>query len=269
MKISTDLNATIEYPSQIWSWWVTEFPVDYSDIQNRCDSSKLGKKLVSMDDVFGYLLIPENKTTEFEAWGLEVTGHAGIYGKSLLLQNHDTKRYACSSIAMLDKTSEKIAVATFNSPVFGDVFFRWFSTKDHVKDMLITADLYHVADVEKLGTKVDFSEHSWKIYATDILEAHKGRTDENCNSLQIVFDPGNRGRDNAFGDVDTRVGKLKISTDGVKRRYKSLFRDEELVLLPSDLKGQRKLYLVIFESKHKNSFLACAKIRYGDPINAR
>ncbi|KAJ3625819.1 hypothetical protein MTP99_016359 [Tenebrio molitor] len=266
IRIVTDLNATLEYPNQVWSWAVVEFPVDYSELEGRC--ARLGKGLVNLDDVYGYLVLPDNSTSEFSTTELSVNGDAGIYGKSLLLRDLESNRRICATITMVDKTQEKIAVARFNSPVAGNVYFRWFSTKDNHNDMLITTDLYQVANKENNSRTLSLTEHSWKIYVTDILDADKDRND--CNILQLVFDPDNTGKGKALGDVDSRLGKVKISTDRTQNRYKTLYRDEQLILLPSDLTGpQRRLYLVIFERKHEDAFLACAKIRYDHPVNSK
>lgn len=243
--------------------------MDYTQLENRCTDAKLGKTLVNLDNVYGYLMLPDNATSEFTSDELKIVGKEGLYGKSISLGNVDNNRVICASIVMVDKTKEKTAIARFNSPISGNVYFRWFSTKDNHSEMLITSDLYRVADVEKMNQTVDFTEHVWKIYVTDILDT-KDRSEENCNILQIVFDPETRGNGKAVGDIDARLGKVKVSTDYNKRRYKTVFRDSELILLPSDLTGpQRRLYLVIFESKHEDSFLACAKIRYDHPTTAK
>lgn len=136
--------------------------------------------------------------------------------------------------------------------------------------MLITTDLYHVRDVEKHERKVKFTQHSWKIFVTDILDSENDKGENNCNILQLVFDPQIKGEGRAMGDIDKRVGRVKISTDYYRNKYKSFYRDDELILLPSDLTGpHRRLYLVVFETKHQDSFLACAKIRYVHPTNAK
>ncbi|KAB0794972.1 hypothetical protein PPYR_11811 [Photinus pyralis] len=267
IKINTNLNATLQYPNQIWSWSITEFPTDYSHLENRCESSKLGNTLVNLDDVFGFLYIPENMTAEFLTTTLRVGGESGIYGKSLLLRNTESNKLICASIVLLDKTMEKVAVAKFRSPVSGSVFFKWFATKDNDQEMLITTDLYRVS---KTGGSFGFTQHSWKIYATDLLHHDDERIETSCNILQLVFDPNNKGDGLASGDIDTRVGKVKVATNYRRQQYKTLFRDEELILLPSDLTGpQRRLYLVIFDDKHENSFLTCAKIRYETPVTAK
>lgn len=104
------------------------------------------------------------------------------------------------------------------------------------------------------------SAHSWKIYTTDIFDQTADRIEENCNVLQVVYDPQNYGKGNSIGDIDKRVGKLNISEDIQKLSIRQLFRDEQLHLMPADLNGpSRKLYVVIID--HNNDFLACAKIR--------
>lgn len=270
IKISTSLNTTLEYPKQVWSWWVTEFPIDFTELENRCDKYKVGKKLIDLEDTFGYLILPENQTTEYVTDKLQINGPFGLYGKSLLFRNMDTNAIMCSSIVMADKTKEKTAVARFTTPVAGNVFFRWFSTKNNHSDMLIMTDLYHVHNKENFTKTEQFTEHYWKLYVTDILESDNNRHQDNCDILQLVFDPDDRGSGKAFGDIDARLGQVKISTDYNKYKFKTLFRDEQLILLPSDLTGpQRRLYLVLFEKKHKDVFLGCAKIIYDHPVNAR
>lgn len=266
VEIITDLNATLEFPNQVWSWSLVEFPVDYTKIQNRCEN--LGKKILSFDDSFGYLVLPENGTSEFSTSELSISGDKGLYGKSIFLQEIESKRTICATITMLDKKQEKIAVARFNTPVSGNVYFRWFSTKENHNEMLIMNDLYHVANKENHSRLIPHTEHLWKIYVTDILDSNEDSSD--CNILQLVFDPDNAGKGKAIGDIDARLGKIKIATDYNVKKVKNLYRDDTLNLLPSDLAGpQRRLYLVLFERKHEDTFLACAKIRYDHPINAK
>ncbi|XP_019756682.2 uncharacterized protein LOC109535239 [Dendroctonus ponderosae] len=267
--ITTNLEATLEFPNSAWSWYITEFPVDYTRIENRCDREKIGKNLINLDELFGYLIIPDNQSSTFTSSDLTVNGKSGLYGKTILLDEVDTGRKVCASITMLDKTQEKIAVARLNSPIAGNVYFRWFYTKDNHSDMLITTDLYHSQKREVYGKYLDFTEHSWKIYVTDIFD-DSDRSEENCNILQLVFDPENRGEGHALGDVNKRLGKVKVSTNYNRNKYKTLYQDNELILLPSDLNGpQRRLYVVIFEKKHEDVFLACAKIRYEHPVTSR
>lgn len=270
IKITTDLTTTLQYPNQVWSWYVMEFPVDYTELENRCDSSKLGRRLVNLEDTFGYLILPENQTVEYTTPELKLTGPLGLYGKSILLRNVETRRQICASLTMVNKTIERTAVARFSSPVAGSVYFRWFSIGDNHSDVLITTDLYHVRNKENFDKSLDFTEHRWKIYVTDILESDNDRHIDNCDILQLVFDPDDKGEGKGIGDVDERLGKVKVSTDYNRNKYKTLHRDGELVLLPSDLTGpQRRLYLMLFETKHEDVFLGCAKIRYEHSINAR
>lgn len=270
IRISTNLEPTLEHPNQIWSWWVTEFPTDYSQVENRCTSEKLGQKLINLDDVYGYLIIPDNSTSELTTPELSLSGKNSLYGKSILLRNVDTGKYICSSITTVDKTIEKVAVAKFNSPISGSVYFKWFSTKNNDHDLIITTDLYHVSNTDKFEKFGDYTQHIWKIYVTDILNHESESTESSCNILQLVFDPEDKGEGKALGDINERLGKVKVSTNYIKNKYRTTFRDEELILLPSDLSGpQRRLYLVVFDNKHEDTFLACAKIRYEHPVTTK
>ncbi|CAG9760751.1 unnamed protein product [Ceutorhynchus assimilis] len=266
--VTTDLQPTLEFPSSIWAWYITEFPVDYTGIENRCSQDKIGKNLVTLDDLFGYLIIPDNQSSVFNSSDLKLNGRNGIYGKSVLLHEVESGRKVCASITVLEN-KENIAVARFNSPIAGNVYFRWLSTRDNHSDMIISTDLYHSHNKEKYGKYLDFTEHLWKIYVTDIFD-DTDRSEDNCNILQVVFDQDNKGNENSIGDLDKRLGKIKVSTSYHKHKYKTLFYDKELILLPGDFNGpQRRLYLVIFEKKHEDVFLACAKIRYDHPITSR
>lgn len=91
----------------------------------------------------------------------------------------------------------------------------------------------------------------------------------NCNILQNVFDPNNVGVGKSIGDVDVRLGKVKVAAN-TQEKYKTFYRDPELSLLPTDLLGpHRHLYLVIFHPVHEDSFLACAKINHRKPIHVK
>lgn len=260
----------MEFPDQVWSWFINEFPVDYSEVENRCDSLKIGKKLINLEESFGYLVIPDNATTQYKTKDLTFTGLQGIYGKSILLKNAETGREICASIITVDKTKEKIAVATFSTPIAGDIYFRWFATKDNQSEMLITTDLFHVHNKENFTKNSKFTEHKWKLYVTDILESDNERHKDNCDILQLVFDPDDKGDGKGYGDIDVRLGKIKVSTDYNKYKFKTLYKEEQLILLPSDITGpQRRLYVVLFESKHEDVFLGCSKIRYEHSVNAR
>lgn len=246
-----------------------EFPVDYTEIENRCNS--LGESLMSLDDIYGYLILPDNKTSTFDTKELQLTGPKGLFGKSILFTNVENRNQrACASILLIDKQYEKIAIAKFHSPISGDVHFRWLSTKDNKNDVLITTDLYHVRNVEKLNKTADFTNNKWKIYVTDIFNAKTEKLDDNCNILQLIFNPENKANGHAMGDIDNRLGRLKVSTNRNKNQYKMLYRDEALKLLSGDIAGpQRRLYLVIFETKHEDRFLGCARIQYDNPINSK
>lgn len=177
---------------------------------------------------------------------------------------------------------EHIAEAKFRSGIAGSMHFRWLkSEKSFNSDLMIFSDLYHTQDsnryfhsfVKKIFLLIPKfsrhfhkslqSSHSWKIYATDIFDQTTDRIEENCNVLQVIYDPQNYGAGNSIGDIDLRVGQLNVSEDIQKLSIRQMFRDDQLQLLPADLNGpSRKLYVVIYD--HKNDFLSCAKIRQID-----
>lgn len=89
---------------------------------------------------------------------------------------------------------ERIAEAHFRGPLGGSVLFRWFGAEDGV-DAVILSKLYRVQD-----NNTAVRSHNWKIYVTDSVETEADKARDNCNSLQLVFDPDDRG-----------IGKKKIA----------------------------------------------------------
>lgn len=80
-----------------------------------------------------------------------------------------------------------------------------------------------------------------------------------------MFDPQNYGTGKSIGDIDLRVGKLKIGSDANKKEYQT-FDDDKFILFPADLTtSSRKLYVVIHDVKNPSKFIACAKIRIAEP----
>lgn len=261
VSIRTNLKTTLEYPEQVWQWTIHEFPVDYSEIdEERCEQSKLGNEVIKLTEELGFLTLPEKERTEFESKN-NLTGKIGFWGKSLVLVSPETNHRICANIVSNDRSVERVAFAKFNSPIAGTIYFRWIASKefDHT-DTFVQTDLYNVKSSESYK---QFTEHKWKIYVTDIFDSDRDKSEENCNILQLVFDPDNHGPGKGIGDIDSRLGDVKVALDPTRRRAKTLYKDDGLTLLPSDLEGpHRTLYIVIFDPKHSDSFLACAKIKH-------
>lgn len=268
VTIETSLEETLQYPEQVFSWAIREFPVDYSEIdpKKRCDLANLGREIANFDDELGYLAIPDNKTATYQTENVTLTGPRGIWGKSLVLSNQNSNVIICGTIISKDTSLEHMAEARFNSPVAGSVYFRWLVSKktDH-KDTLIYSNLQHtVKTAQRKSVVIDGNqiEHKWKIFATDIVE-NSHRAEDDCNSLQLVFDPQNSGPGQSLGDLDNRLGKIRINVYDSEKRSDFLVHDDKLVLLPSDLTGpQRRLYVVIFDSMKPDNIIGCAEIRH-------
>lgn len=66
--IRAQLETTLQYPDQVWSWSVREYPVDYTliDGEERCrhvsDFSAVVHNLV---EPLGYLVLPDNSSAEW------------------------------------------------------------------------------------------------------------------------------------------------------------------------------------------------------------
>lgn len=182
----------------------------------------------------------------------------------MVLSNPDNGFRICATIITTEENIDHIAEARFHAPVAGSIHFRWLAAKesDH-HDTLIYSNLFHVRNLTSRDAQLPHTNHGWKIFVTDIFDEDTDRSESNCNVLQLVFDPQNVGNGNSIGDIDGRLGKIKVATDAKKIKVRELYQDEDLMLLPSDLTGpHRQLFVVIYDSQHENNFLACAKIRH-------
>lgn len=63
---------------------------------------------------------------------------------------------------------------------------------------------------------------------------------------------------------------MKVATDANRRKIKTLYKDEVLNVLRSDMEvTRRSLYVVVFDNRHSDSFLACAKLRTLEPRSSK
>ncbi|XP_011497265.1 PREDICTED: uncharacterized protein LOC105361711 [Ceratosolen solmsi marchali] len=258
IRICLALKPTLQYPDQHWLWFIKEFPVDYTTLENRCDNKYLGKSIIDLTKLVGPLEFPGNETTSIEMTKLNLASEKDLWGKGLLLKDTYSERITCASITVLDKNIEQVAEARFHGSIVGSVWLRWIGIESakYTMDTIIYTYLLYLND--KKSQDAYLTEHRWKIYATDIFDSGKERI--SCNSLQTVFDPDNAGFGKSIGDIDTRLGKLNISSRS-SMIFRSSYRDPELVLRSVDLESSRILYLVIFHPTHEDLFLACAKIK--------
>ncbi|KAJ0170967.1 hypothetical protein K1T71_013739 [Dendrolimus kikuchii] len=268
ISVRTNLKPTLQYPDGVWRWTIHEFPVDYRDLTDgRCSEANLGSELIDLTEELGYLIIPGKDHAEFES-KYTLTGKNGLWGKSIVLETAERDRIICASIMSTDKIHETYAIAKFTAPVAGTLNFRWISAKEYDEsDSYIQADLYHTKAVAE---KVDFTQHKWKLFVTDIFDSDKGGHEDNCNVLQLVFDPDNSGDGMSVGDLDSRLGLIKVATDANVRKTRRLYKDEVINVLRSDMEvTRRSLYVVIYDNRHADSFLACAKLRPMQPKSTK
>ncbi|XP_067011092.2 uncharacterized protein Rsod [Anabrus simplex] len=250
-------------PSE-WSWQVHDQPVDYTNPEDRCRPQNLGPVLKNIDDELGTVSLPTNGSSELPL-SVELTS---LWRRSLILQEvNDNYRRVCATITISADADEKIAEARFYSPLAGSVYFHWAGSQlTNSIDTLVQTNLYRVARPK--GSPNEERMHRWKIYTTDILDTEADKARENCNFLQVVFDPSNEGAEKGVGDIDVRLGPLKVAGDAHSRAT-VVYHDHGLNSLSADLSGQRSLYLVIFDARHHDSFLTCAKIRQITPVTLR
>lgn len=84
VQIDSSLETTLQHPDQIWSWNIHQLPVDYSEANGnrRCSAPNLGKHLLSFDDSLGYLVLPGNESSTWNA-PIDLTGNCNT--RNLLL----------------------------------------------------------------------------------------------------------------------------------------------------------------------------------------
>ncbi|KAL1137771.1 hypothetical protein AAG570_009467, partial [Ranatra chinensis] len=232
--ISTRLNT-----DQQWSWSIREFPVIYTELEDRCIDRKLGALILDFTALFG----PLNNSTAFQSKTdlVPLIGQQGLWARSLLLQSESGAR-ACATIVASGNSSVKIAEALFSGEngVGGKVFLQWFgSSLGH--DAIIYTDIYNLYDKKRK------TEHEWGIYTTDILDSDADKARGDCNSLQLIL-----------MDLTARVGKL-ISGQ------KKLLRDPNLSHF-NIANVLRNHYIVVLDDENPEVFLACARIRLKPPL---
>ncbi|GLH08747.1 Uncharacterized protein GBIM_13929 [Gryllus bimaculatus] len=265
-NVYIQVSLQVAEDQSVWSWQIREFPLYYTNLENRCTGNNLGSKLVDLNEIVGPLTFPDNSssTVILSKDLLSLEGPRGIWGRSLVLHSDDGRR-ACGSITISGAADEKVAEARFFSPLTGSVFFRWAGSQQlNTIDTLVHVNLYRVS--KPSWTLTENTKHNWKIFATDILDSEADKARENCNFLQLVFDPESAPKGQAIGDIDNRLGTLQVAKD-FESSVTSVFHDPVLASLPvALLDNRRSLYLVIFDSRHHDSFLGCAKIRELSPI---
>lgn len=85
--------------------------------------------------------------------------------------------------------------------------------------------------------------------------ADKSRRD--CDFLQVVYSPNSKGS----GELSDRLGSVGIGA-------KEMFRDPDL-LLPDLNNKKRNLYLVLFDNRHPEHYLACSRLIQLQPIRLK
>ncbi|XP_048486414.1 uncharacterized protein LOC105383835 [Plutella xylostella] len=259
--ISLKIKLETREPEVTWRWSVHEFPVDYSDItQNRCSQKHLGREIVALKDQTGYLDHLGQNIPEFYS-SVPLTGRSGLWGRSLVLETSASTKVLCSSMfSAEDMMLETHAVATFTSPIFGSVHFRWLDArKCNEEDAFVIADLYHIKDVK---VREKFTLHKWKVFLTDTYDSDERNFADDCNILDSIFTVDDSDLGTRIGDLDRHMGLIKISTDASKAKFKTMFRNPVLdVLRDYVVKGNSSVYLVIYDHVYQKKFLACTKLR--------
>ena len=78
IKIESNLETTLQYPDQAWSWGVYQFPVDYTNMNSHERCQDLGQQLFNFDNSLGYLILPGNESTTWE-YESSLSGKVNVY----------------------------------------------------------------------------------------------------------------------------------------------------------------------------------------------
>lgn len=166
----------------------------------------------------------------------------------------------CANI--IDTRDVKTAEAYFESQISGKITVR--GNEDGTT--IIILNLYNINS--KISTR-----HDWKILASDILDNR--RHDEQCNYLQLVFDPHNtEGTDCSTndmkkcrqGDLTGKHGQLQVA--GLGKSSRRTIVDHNLPI--SSLEVSRALFIAIYEPIgpgviKRSNILTCAKLHISQP----
>lgn len=81
VSIKSFLETTLQFPDQIWSWAVHEYPIDYSiiDPEKRCEFENIGAQILLFDEKLGYLILPGNESSVWNDLELNLTGKRKTY----------------------------------------------------------------------------------------------------------------------------------------------------------------------------------------------
>eukprot|EP00095_Tigriopus_kingsejongensis_P007890 snap_masked-scaffold720_size106930-processed-gene-0.10 protein:Tk07890 transcript:snap_masked-scaffold720_size106930-processed-gene-0.10-mRNA-1 annotation:"hypothetical protein L798_15715" len=261
VQIKVNLSISEDYAGE-YSWGIYEFPIDYT-AKDYCDSRMLGKRpIVNFDEHLGTLLLPpenDGPGIELSTPEIQLQGKDSIWGRSLVLVGPSKARICATIMPDTTQNPVKVAEARFTSPVGGSVWFTTLSLGNALETKIFT-NLFHVQ-----GTRS--TTNNWKIYITDALDSSLDVNGQNCDFLQILYDPENRSGEGCSeeepekcqeGDLKGKFGEVKVG----KRESmftKSYHTDTDIEL--PELEGSQAMFLVLFDPDHQDSFFACAKIR--------
>lgn len=91
IEIRSNVETTLQYPDQIWSWGIHEMPIDYREMNpnRRCHPNAFGRKLIDFDGHLGYLQLPGNESTTWTV-AAEISGKASnISLKAMSIDYHN------------------------------------------------------------------------------------------------------------------------------------------------------------------------------------
>ncbi|KAG8188407.1 hypothetical protein JTE90_007983 [Oedothorax gibbosus] len=204
-------------------------------------------------------------------------GSNSIIGRSIVIRNSDGEPWICSNIGYPVPT--RMAVATFVSPIAGEVFFRQ-AANDPYGETTVYGEFFYID-----GSGNDTKEHRWEVH-----EFEPGRDFYNwtkrCESCGSQFNPFSVGAgrqyekncnpDNplrcAAGDLSGKSSRISIASkkDNLKGlKNKIFYTDIQLPLSgPDKIVGKSLVVHDDTAPPHRGDRMACAGIRIRHPVKA-
>ncbi|RXG69330.1 Superoxide dismutase [Cu-Zn], partial [Armadillidium vulgare] len=254
------------------NWAIHDLPLRF-DLPQRCDVTRVGKKIIDLSKVLGPLTLPSVSSQSFTTDQLNLVGEGSIFGRSILISGSKAK--TCGNIQGVG--GEDTYEARFYSPVGGSIWFRtwtWHvapSANNNASkggsgtEIVIIADVFNTFDDDFAS-----SSHDWNLYITDILDDESTEFRSSCNFLNNAYDfvEQNACQDGvcSYGDFTTKFGKLSIPSSRSRVSTK-LYHSPGKPLL--NLSGARQLYVGIEDAILKRNVYACARLRRIKPKKTR
>ncbi|KAB7494606.1 hypothetical protein Anas_08737 [Armadillidium nasatum] len=268
------------------NWAIHDLPLRF-DLPQRCDVTRVGKKIIDLSKVLGPLTLPSVSSQSFTTDQLNLVGEGSIFGRSILISGSKAK--TCGNIQVYVKFDLGFRIC------LGELEERTLTKRGFILQLVVLFGFEHGlgmlapsannnASKGGSGTEIviiadvfntfddDFasSSHDWNLYITDILDDESTEFRSSCNFLNNAYDfvEQNACQDGvcSYGDFTTKFGKLSVPSSRSRVSTK-LYHSPGKPLL--NLSGARQLYVGIEDAILKRNVYSCARLRRIKPKKTR